>query len=86
MPGGLNWDMKLHTRTLSDGEKKRIAILRALLSKPRMLMLDEPTAGLDNLNKLNVMNYINRCIEGILIVVTHDVIYQKDDRVISLGY
>ncbi|MCK8058568.1 MULTISPECIES: ABC transporter ATP-binding protein [unclassified Fusibacter] len=86
MPGGLSWDMNLHPRALSDGEKKRICIARAILSEPNVLILDEPTAGLDMLNKQFVMDTIKGEMTGkILIVVTHDALYETHDNVLNLA-
>lgn len=81
MPGGLDWDMKKNPRALSDGEKKRIAIARAILSKPQVLFLDEPTAGLDNINKVSVTRFIEKSMEGILVVVTHDKVFDGGEQV-----
>lgn len=85
MPGALDWDMKKHPRALSDGEKKRIAIARALLAKPRALFLDEPTAGLDNINKIEVTRFIERSVDGLLVIVTHDRVFDEGARVLSFG-
>jgi len=84
MPGGLDWDMKQYPRTLSDGEKKRLAIARAILSKPQVLFLDEPTAGLDNINKMEVIQFIENRIDGILLIVTHDRIFPEHARIIHI--
>ena len=84
MPEGLDWNMKEYPRALSDGEKKRIAIARAILSKPQVLFLDEPTAGLDNINKMAVIKYIERSIDGILVIVTHDRVFSDDKQVFHM--
>ena len=84
MPGGLDWDMKKNPRTLSDGENKRIAIARAILSKPRALLLDEPTAGLDNINKMDVTRFIEKSVEGLLLIVTHDKIFTEDAHILNM--
>ena len=58
---------------LSGGEKRRIAILRALLSPCDNLLLDEPFTGLDERNKLLMMEYVKKKATGqTAILVTHN--------------
>ncbi len=59
--------------TLSGGMKRRIAILRALLCDSEIILMDEPTKGLDDENKQIVVDYIIYKTENrILVCVTHD--------------
>jgi putative ABC transport system ATP-binding protein len=59
--------------TLSGGQRQRAMLARLILQNPRILLLDEPTAHLDDRNTELVMAAIKRhCAKATLIVVSHD--------------
>ncbi|WP_110656186.1 molybdenum ABC transporter ATP-binding protein [Salinicola halimionae] len=61
--------------TLSGGEARRVAIGRALLTQPRMLLMDEPLTGLDGERKQELLRYLVRLTREIdipVIYVSHD--------------
>jgi ABC-2 type transport system ATP-binding protein len=59
------------TRTLSGGMKRRVVLARAMMHRPRMLILDEPTAGVDVELRLELWHYVQRINdEGTSILLT----------------
>ena len=59
---------------LSGGEKQRIAIARAIVKNPSIVIADEPTGNLDSKNSLEIMNIIKAISkEKLVILVTHEV-------------
>lgn len=79
-------------KTLSGGEAARISLIRALLVEPSIILLDEPTAYLDNDNRIRVLHFLNQWIKeeagrGI-VLVSHqesDIDELKNTSFIDIG-
>ena len=73
---------------LSGGQQQRIAIARALINDPKIIMCDEPTGNLDTKNSeivLDIFKQISKDFNQTIITVTHDNDFAKaSDRVIEM--
>ncbi|HQO27650.1 MAG TPA: cell division ATP-binding protein FtsE [Candidatus Pacearchaeota archaeon] len=74
---------------LSGGEKQRLAIARALIHQPEVIMADEPSGNLDPYNTWDIIEVLNKIHQmgTTVVVATHDkdVIAQTEGRVIALN-
>jgi len=72
---GIGNKLKKYPSKLSQGEKQRVAICRALLNRPSIILADEPTGNLDPKNKEKIMDILFSAVNkfnSTLIAVTHD--------------
>jgi len=74
---------------LSGGEQQRVAIVRALINKPKIILADEPTGNLDGENSQIMMKLLldyTKKSKTSLVLVTHDTsLAQRCDRIIELN-
>ncbi|MFE2834871.1 ABC transporter ATP-binding protein [Streptomyces mirabilis] len=84
LPDGYDTEIAPGTATLSGGQLQRIAIARAMLRAAPVLVLDEPTAGLDSIAARRVVQPLRRLMAGrTTIMITHDLSLAPDaDRIL----
>ncbi|MDQ0600740.1 ATP-binding cassette subfamily B protein [Streptomyces canus] len=84
LPGGYGTVIAPGTAALSGGQLKRIAIARAMLRAAPVLILDEPTTGLDSVAARRIMKPLRHLMSGrTTIMITHDLSLAPDaDRVL----
>ena len=84
---GIEDKLKRNANDLSQGEKQRAAICRALLTRPKLILADEATGNLDPENKTRILDLLFRSVEeydATLLAVTHDYeLLERFDRVID---
>lgn len=79
---------KKQISALSGGEQQRVAIIRAIVSKPQIILCDEPTASLDSQNVhifMEALLKLQRESRSTIIIVTHDQrVYDYGDKKIQI--
>lgn len=86
---GLQDKLQSLPNNLSGGQQQRVSIARALLTKPEIILADEPTGSLDSRNGQEIIRLLkesNRAYHQTLILVTHDEnIALQADRIITIA-
>jgi energy-coupling factor transport system ATP-binding protein len=75
-----------HPRDLSSGERERLALASVLVTEPDLLVLDEPTRGMDPVRKLALAELLrSQAVDRATLVVTHDLVFAADvaDRTVT---
>jgi ABC-type lipoprotein export system ATPase subunit len=84
---GIGDKLKRNANDLSQGEKQRAAICRALLPQPKLILSDEATGNLDPSNKMLILDLLFRTVEhydATLLAVTHDYeLLKRFERVVD---
>jgi len=79
----------MYPRSLSTGEKQRVALASVLAAKPQLLILDEPTRGLDYELKKTLMRHISdyKTAGGTILLISHDIelIAEFGERVLLMS-
>ena len=80
---GLEWAAERHPRDLSSGERERLGIAAVAVSEPKLLVLDEPTRGVDPLRKRAIEQLVrDHAARGAgVVVATHDRSFNAHRRV-----
>lgn len=85
---GLNHRLDVFPHMLSGGEKQRVAIMRAFMNNPKIILADEPTASLDAARATEVVEMFKKQVKDeqmIAIMITHDNrLLEYADRIIEL--
>jgi len=82
-----NYKVGKQGNLLSGGQKQMIHIIRAILNNNKIIIFDEPTTALDNMNRDNVIKMIkNKCREKTVLIITHDETIKKiSDHIINFS-
>ncbi|CAB5034778.1 MAG: ATP-binding cassette domain-containing protein [Actinobacteria bacterium] len=82
---GIDPSIRTQTRRLSGGEQQRVKLAAALLPRPTLLFLDEPTAGLDALARRNLLDLLRQQRDdGVAIVLTTHLLADVEDLADSI--
>lgn len=75
LPFDISHLLDKHPYDLSGGEQQLVALAKVLAAKPKLLLMDEPTKGLDTIKKAQIINILKQLKQNgvTVVIVTHDV-------------